>query len=107
MRKLLDDLSYFVPAGHWLSALISAADTLLVDPVPESTRSLLAGSDTAPKESVPFGPGDFDSEHQRALIIDPWRVTDERGAALPSWLDTQPVFEKPVRAGRVPVSTRP
>jgi radical SAM superfamily enzyme YgiQ (UPF0313 family) len=103
LRKLVDDLSHFVPAGYWLPSLIDTMDTLFVDPVPDQARSLIAGSDTAPPETVPFGSQDFDSEGQRALIVDPWRVSDHRGAALPQWLDTQPVFERetgPARRAR-------
>jgi radical SAM superfamily enzyme YgiQ (UPF0313 family) len=107
LRKLIDDLSYFVPGGYWLSVAIGATDTLFVDPVPDGARTLVAGSDTAPPERVPFGPQDFDSEAERALILDPWRVSDERGAALPQWLDTQPVFEQLRRGNRRAALARP
>jgi hypothetical protein len=94
LRKLADDLSYFLPRGRWFPALLDTIDTLAVDPVPASGRSLLAGSDTPPPEAVPFAAGDFDSEEQRARVVAPWRVTDERGAVLPQWLTARTVFER-------------
>jgi hypothetical protein len=94
LRKLADDLSYFLPRGRWFAALLDAIDTLAVDPVPERARSLIAGSDTPPPESVPLGARDFDSEEEQARVMGPWRVTDERGAVLPQWLVAQPVFER-------------
>jgi hypothetical protein len=94
LRKLADDLSYFLPGGYWFAALVDAIDTLAVDPVPDYARSLIAGSDTPPPESVPLGAADFDSEEEEARVMGPWRVTDENGAVLPQWLAAQPVFER-------------
>jgi hypothetical protein len=100
LRKLTDDLSYFLPRGYWFPALLDAIDTLAVDPVPDPERSLIAGSDTPPPEFVPFGASDFDFEEERVRLIEPWRVTDERGAVLPQWLTAQPVFERERRPMR-------
>lgn len=94
LRKLADDLSYFLPGGYWFPALVDLVDTLATDPVPSATRSLLAGTDTPPPETVPLDPQDFDSAEQRDLIMEPWRVTDASGAVLPQWLTAQPVFAK-------------
>jgi Radical SAM superfamily len=99
LRKLADDLSYFLPRGYWLPAAVDAIDTLAVDLAPAPARSFIAGSDTPPPETVPLGAPDFDSEEQQALVMGPWRVTDERGAVLPQWLTAQPVFER--ETGRV------
>ena len=98
LGKLADDLSHFLPRRSWFPALLDTIDTLAVDPVPDPARSLLAGSDTPPPEKVPLGDGDFESEAERASIVEPWRVTDERGAALPQWLTARAVFERPRRA---------
>lgn len=106
LRKLADDLSYLFAAGRWLPALIGASDTLFVDPVPDPARSLVAGTDTPPPESVPFAACDFDSEVERARVVEPWRVSDERGAPLPQWLDAQPVFERERTAPRRPSRLR-
>jgi len=100
LRKLADDLSYFLPRGRWFPALLDTIDTLAVDPVPASGRSLVAGSDTAPPEAVPLAAGDFDSEEQRTRVVAPWRVTDERGSVLPQWLTAQTVFERERRDSR-------
>ncbi|HET7767057.1 MAG TPA: radical SAM protein [Burkholderiales bacterium] len=98
VRKLADDLAYFLPRARWFPALLDAVDTLAVDPVPDPARSLVAGSDTPPPETVPLGDGDFDCEAEKARIVEPWRVTDERGAALPQWLTARAVFERTRRA---------
>jgi len=100
LRKLADDLSYFLPRGYWFPALLDSIDTLAVDPVPNPDRSLIAGSDAPPPEAVPLGASDFDSEEERARLTGPWRVTDERGAVLPQWLAAQTVFERERRPMR-------
>ncbi len=98
--KLADDLSYFLPRGYWFPALLDSIDTLAADPAPDPARSLIAGSDTPPPETVPLGALDFDSEEERARVMGPWRVTDERGAALTQWLAAQTVFERERRPMR-------
>ena len=94
LRKLADDLSYFLPRGSGFAALLDTIDTLAVDPLPDPARSLVAGSDTPPPESVPLGAADFDSEEEQARVMAPWRITDERGSVLPQWLRAQVVFER-------------
>jgi hypothetical protein len=94
LRKLADDLSYFLPKGYWFPALLDSIDTLAVDPAPDPARSLIAGSDTPPPETVPLVASDFDSGDEQARVMGPWRVTDERGAVLPQWLTAQAVFER-------------
>jgi radical SAM superfamily enzyme YgiQ (UPF0313 family) len=95
VRKLADDFSHFLPRGHWFPAVLDAIDTLAVDPVPEAARSLVAGSDTPPPEAVPFDDRDFESEAERARIVEPWRVTDDKGSVLPQWLTARAVFAQP------------
>jgi hypothetical protein len=94
LRKLADDLSHFLPRGYWFPALLDTIDTLAIDPLPDPDRSLIAGSDTAPTEAVPLDLSDFASEHEYHRIMEPWRVTDASGAALPQWLTAQPVFQR-------------
>lgn len=101
-RKLADDLSRFLPRGAWFPALLDVVDTFAVDPVPDRGRSLVAGSDTAPPESVPLAAGDFESEEERARVTAPWRITDEAGAVLPQWLASRAVFERERRAAAGP-----
>jgi len=55
-------------------------------------RTYVAGTDLAPPESVPLTAADFESESERRAILEPWRVTDERGALLPEWRSSQLVF---------------
>ena len=98
LRKLADDLSYFLPRLRWFPALLDAVDTLATDPVPDPARSLVAGSDAPPPETVPLEDRDFESEAERARVVEPWRVTDEKGAVLPQWLGARAVFERPRRA---------
>lgn len=98
LRKLADDLSYFLPRGRWLPALLDTVDTLSVDPVPDPARTLVAGSDTPPPETVPFENGDFESDAERMRVVEPWRVTDEEGSVLPQWVTARTVFERPRRA---------
>jgi hypothetical protein len=92
LAKIAEDLSFFVPRGRWFPALLDAVDTLALDPVPDRARSLVAGTDTPPPESVPFADDDFDSAEERARVREPWRVTDETGAVLPQWLGARRVF---------------
>jgi hypothetical protein len=98
LRKLADDLSYFVPGGYWFPALLDTIDTLAVDPAPDAARSLVAGSDAPPPEVVPLAASDFDSTEEFARVMTPWRVTEASGVALPQWLTAQPVFERGSRS---------
>jgi hypothetical protein len=94
LAKLCDDLPRFLRKGLWLPALLDAGDMLNLDPVPLATRSLLAGSDSPPPESVPFDDDDFVDDGERRAILEPWRVTDEHGFALDAWLGAQTVFDR-------------
>jgi radical SAM superfamily enzyme YgiQ (UPF0313 family) len=98
LRKLADDLSYFVPGGYWFPALLDTIDTLAVDPAPHPARSLVAGSDVPPPEAVPLGASDFDSAEELARVMAPWRVTDTSGVALPQWLTAQPLSGRESRS---------
>ncbi len=91
-RKLADDLPRFLRRGLWFPALADAVDVILNDPQPLAGRTLVAGSDLAPPESVPLTDRDFVSEAERRRIIEPWRVTDESGNVLDAWLGAAPVF---------------
>ena len=99
-RKLADDLPRFLRRGRWLPAGIDLADVLAVNPTPSASRSLLAGTDCAPPERVPLDAADFASEFERERILGPWRVTDGRGEVLERWLDSRPVFARPVPSSR-------
>lgn len=94
LRKLAEDVPRFLRAGRPGSALVDVIDMASLHGVfpPGSSRSLIAGSDTAPPERVPLTDSDFDSEAERAVILEPLAVTDARGRVLPQWLHSQQPF---------------
>ena len=85
MRKLADDLPRFLRKGLWFPALVDAIDMLAIHPHPTIERSVMAGSDLAPPESVPFADDDFESEAERRRIMEPWKVTGDDGRVLDAW----------------------
>lgn len=91
-RKLADDLPRFLRRGRWFPALVDALDVIGSDPQPLAARTLIAGSDLAPPESVPFADSNFESEAERQRVVEPWRVIDEEGIVLDEWLAATPVF---------------
>jgi radical SAM superfamily enzyme YgiQ (UPF0313 family) len=100
--KLIDDLPRFLKRRLWLPALVDIVDMVMLNPAPRAGRSLTAGDDTPPPERVPFVAGDFESEAERRLIMDPWRVTDESGRVLDCWLESTRVYGKaPSRTPRL------
>lgn len=94
LRKLADDVPRFLRAGRAASAVVDAADMMGLQGIfpPLASRSLIAGSDLAPPERVPFSDSDFESESQRAAILEPSAVTDAHGRVLPQWLRPQQPF---------------
>ncbi len=104
LRKLADDLPRFMQHGKWLPAMIDTLDVYAADAIPPTSRTLLAGSDTPPPESVPLANTAFDSEEEQRQIMTPWRVTDMDGRVLDAWLHPNKVFdserEKAVRRER-------
>lgn len=96
LRKLAEDIPYFLRAHRPECALVDAADMAGLQGVfpPPATRSLVAGSDTPPPEQVPLTDADFDSEAQRRAVVEPWRVTDAGGRVLPQWLLSQQPFAR-------------
>jgi hypothetical protein len=99
LAKIVDDVPRLLAGGHWLPAAVDALDMLTMQAgVTEAPgRTFIAGTDVAPPESVPFADADFESEAQRAAILEPWRVTDASGALLPPWRQSNLVFRS---AGR-------
>ena len=100
LRKLADDIPRFLRAGRPVCAVVDAADMAGLQGLfpPRATRSLIAGSDTAPPERVPLGDADFDSDAQRAAILEPTAVTDARGRVGLQWLLSQRPFAEPAGA---------
>ena len=104
LRKLADDIPRFLRAGRPGCALVDAADMAGLQGIfpPPASRSLIAGSDTAPPERVPLADADFDCAEQRAAILEPLAVTDAHGRVLAQWLRSQRPFAEPTvsQAGR-------
>ena len=95
LRKLASDVPRLVAGGGWDAALGDAIVTLMRGDSPNPERSYLAGTDLAPPESttVPLTDQDFDSETERASIMDPWAVTDAEGFVVPAWTDAVRVYD--------------
>ncbi|MBL8492642.1 MAG: radical SAM protein [Rhodocyclaceae bacterium] len=106
LRKLVEDVPYFLRARRPGCAIVDAADMIGLQGTfpPPPTRSLVAGSDTPPPERVPLSDADFESDAQRSAILDPWQVTDEHGRVLRQWLLSQQPFAGEMRRARA--STR-
>ena len=100
LRKLADDTPRFLSAGRPGAAVVDALDMIGLQGVfpPPASRSLIAGSDTAPPERVPLTDADFDSAAERAAILEPMAVTDAHGKVLPQWLHSQQPFAEPAEA---------
>jgi hypothetical protein len=62
---------------------------------PHPDRTYLPETDVVPPEmtSVPLTDADFDSEAERAAIMEPWQVTDSEGRVLPQWLQATKVYQ--------------
>jgi hypothetical protein len=104
VARVLRDLPRFATNGHWFSIAADAAVHWPCDHDPASPRTYVTGTDTPPPETVPLSDADFDSEEERARILEPWRVTDESGHVLPMWLGAEPVF---ANKGKVAIHVRP
>jgi radical SAM superfamily enzyme YgiQ (UPF0313 family) len=99
LLKLAADLPPLLARGGWFPALIDVGDmaTIRRGTGPKSARTFTAGTDAPPPERVPLVDADFDSESERRHILDPWRVTDQDGRAIPCWHGARTVF-KPRRS---------
>lgn len=91
-RKLLDDLARFLPRGRFAPAIADLAQVLAFSPGLGSDRTLIAGTDKPPPETVPLDTTDFADEAERDAIMRPWAVTDDTGRVLPHWLGAGAVY---------------
>jgi radical SAM superfamily enzyme YgiQ (UPF0313 family) len=91
-RKLVDDLARLLARGHLAPAIADVAQVLAFSPGLGKGRTLLAGTDKAPPETVPLTDADFAGEAERDAVMRPWAVTDTAGRVLPGWLRAQPVY---------------
>jgi len=94
LTKLASDVPRLLMRGHWLPAVVDTVDMTKMpfDGADIAGRTYIAGTDLAPPECVPLTDADFDSEAERSQVVEPWKITDERGALLPQWRHSQPVF---------------
>jgi len=105
LRKLADDLPRLAASGCWESVIIDIIhQATVVYRKPHPDRTYLAGTDVPPPEmkSVPLTDGDFESEEECRLIMEPWAVTDAEGQVLPAWRNSTKVFavKGGLRSGR-------
>ena len=91
-RKVASDIPALLQGGSLFSPLATLYESFLDwQPLP-ARRSFITGTENPYPEScaVPVDDSDFDSESQRAAVMDPWRVSDARGETLPVWMSRQP-----------------
>lgn len=95
LARLGQDLPDFLRGGYFFPALADVRDNLFHDQKPHPDRTYIAGTDVPFPEatSVPLTDADFASEEERQAILEPWRLTDERGEVLPAWRQSIKVFE--------------
>ncbi len=94
LDKYARDLRRFLCGGSLDTAIIDLVGRRRGWRRPDLDRTYVGGTDTPPPEakSVPFSDDDFDSENERGLILDPWRVTNAAGRLLPEWRHSTRVF---------------
>ncbi len=86
-RKILHDVPPLALRGFVFSPLASLYESLFDLPPLTADRTFVTGSEKPYPESqqVPLCDADFDSESQRAAVMEPWRVSDSQGDVLPMW----------------------
>lgn len=95
-KKVASDGLSLLRGGSVFSPLATAYESLFDrQPLP-SNRAFITGEEQPYPEahSVPLTDADFDSEAQRAAVMEPWRVSDARGDILAMWKsrgDEQPL----------------
>lgn len=87
LAKFLADLPRLAIRGRVAPLLFNLYELFFADGELNEARNFIAGTDIEPPEThaVPLTNDDFDSAEQRALILEPWRVSDEQGRVLPMW----------------------
>src|SRR5262249_8391580 len=93
LAKIAADGTRFLKRGYPFPALVEALDQLGAQQGSWPWRTFVAGTDSAPSESVPLTDVDFASEAERDAILEPARVTDALGRILPCWLEPTRVYD--------------
>ena len=98
--KFLHDLPRFARGAHAVPILFDLYELFSEEATFNEARNFIAGHDIEPPEvhEVPLGEHDFESSEEYARIMGPWRVSDERGRALPMWSDAQALYRPGGRA---------
>lgn len=84
IEKLVHDARGMVRGGI-VSTTLDVYETLFDWQPLCSERSYIAGSEPPYPERVPLSDRDFACDAQRRAILEPLRITDERGEMLPMW----------------------
>jgi len=105
LGRLAQNVPGMLARGWLIPAVADLRDHITDKHQPHPGRTYMAATDTPPPEAtnVPLADEDFDSQEQRRAVMEPWRVTDERGRVLPMWTKSVKVFEA---KGRVSSSAR-
>ena len=101
-RKAATDVFALLRGGSIFSPLAAVYESLFDwQPLP-AHRTFITGKELPYPEScaVPLADADFDSEAQRADVMDPWRVSDARGEVLPIWKKTEATQQMPIELNR-------
>jgi radical SAM superfamily enzyme YgiQ (UPF0313 family) len=107
LRKFVSDLPRLLLRGRAVPLLFNLYELFFAAAKLNPSRNFIAGIDIEPPEAraVPLGDADFDSEAQRASILEPWRVSDEHGRVLPMWLESSTLYRAKGRISEtVPVT---
>jgi hypothetical protein len=94
LRKFLSDVPRFARSGYVVPILFDLYELFSEGVSLNEERNFLAGLDIEPPEAraVPLAESDFQSEEEYERIMQPWRVSDERGRALPMWGGARPLY---------------
>ena len=100
--KAARDISALLPSGSIFASLAAVYESFFDwQPLPAHRAFITGEEEPYPEsDSVPFTTSDFDSESHRAHVMQPWRLSDERGEILPMWKREETVRSSPVELHR-------
>lgn len=101
-KKVAHDVPSLLRSGCVFSSLATLYESFFDwQPLPEH-RTFITGMEDGYPESqrVPLTDSDFDSDSQRAAVMEPWRVSGADGEILPMWKGEQGQQLSPIRARR-------
>ncbi len=94
LHKYADDMRLFFPRGFLISSIAATTQLFTRPKHSDPDRTYISDTDIEPPEAttVPLTDNDFDSEEERKIILEPWRVADENGHVLPIWRQSTRVY---------------